>query len=99
MMFHAFQDERHAAAEQVIAEFDMWQALDAMARFAHGEASFGAALEPPAASGKPASYAPPGWARDFTVSVRADPPAQVQASFTNEAMLVAAAVTLMLPRG
>jgi len=85
LVLHAWQDERCSVEQHVLADFDMWQALDAMARFASGEPSFGSALPEPVRIGK--AYQPQTWARDFTT--------KVSAGFNCDRMLVSGAVTLM----
>ena len=92
LVFHAWQDDRCSMEQQVLVDFDVWQALDAMARFASGEPSFGSALPDPVRVGK--AYPAPTWARDFATKVNAEG-AKVNASFSCDRMLVAGAVTLM----
>ncbi|HEY1957034.1 MAG TPA: hypothetical protein VGH28_15550 [Polyangiaceae bacterium] len=91
LIFHAWQDERRPASEQVIAEFDMWRALDAMARLASGEQTFGSPLGP---VGPRTKYPTQMWARDFETTVTAEP-ANVSASFTSPTLMVAGVVTLI----
>ncbi len=83
LVLHAWQDDRRSLPEQVLVEFDMWKALDAMARYASGEPSFG-----------PTPYQAPSWASAFAMTARTEG-AMAHAGFNNEKFLVAGAVTLM----
>jgi hypothetical protein len=66
LVLHAWKDDRCSVPEQVLAEFEMWQALDAMAGLASGDPSFAAALQAPT------------WARDLATTARTEH-AKVQA--------------------
>jgi hypothetical protein len=87
LILPAFQD----AQERVLAQLDVWRALDAMAHLASGEPSFGATLGP---SGKGMSYASQTWAPDHAV-VATTSGAKVSAMFQSKMASTAASVTLM----
>jgi len=96
LVFRAFQSERCSFDEAVLADFDMWQALDALVGLASGEPSFGAPL-PQAAqvqAGRALPYAAPTWARDFEVTARGEP-GKAYASFNSPRYFVGGSVTFM----
>jgi hypothetical protein len=99
LLLRTFQNEQCLLDETVLADFDMWQALDALARFAAGEPSFGSPSPQAAevAAGRPLPYAAPTWAQDFEVTARAESAgaAKAHASFNNPRYVVGGSVTLM----
>jgi len=94
LVLHAFQDDRCSLEQQVLADFDMWQALDAMARLASGEPTFGSPLAALGSAGKSTPYPEQAWAKDFATKVTAEP-AKVTASFSSPRLSAVGVVTLM----
>ena len=93
LIFREWHDKERSLPEQVLAELDMWQAFDAMARFAAGETSFGLPLET-APPGKLARYPSPSWAMAFGTGLRTEG-AEVTAKLDHPLLQVVAVVTPM----
>jgi len=81
--------------EEVIAEFQVWTGLEALARVAQGEPALG---RPSSGTSMVSKYASPIWAPEFQTSVaRRD--AEVRATFASPRMSVSVQVDLMLEGG
>jgi hypothetical protein len=90
LTFRAREDA--GLGEEILAEFQVWTGLEALARVALGEPALG---RPLSGSSMVAKHAPPIWAPGFETTI-AHREAEVRARFTGDAMSVMAQVDAIL---
>jgi hypothetical protein len=81
--------------EEVIAEFQVWTGLEALARVAQGEPALG---RPSSGTAVVTKHAAPVWAPEFQPSI-AHRDAEVRATFSSSRMTVSVQVDLMIEGG
>ena len=95
LSFRRWSDGSRVVPAEALVEFDLWRALDAMARLARGEASFGHASKEADPANGPSTYSPPSWAPQCETSL-AQQESGAFAQFNSPRMHVSGSVTLMM---